>query len=403
MNRAGQGQYASVARRHWGQRLVQAIVGMVGGAVLILVAIGGLWWNEGRALDNARGLGEGAAQVVSIDSERPDPVHNGRLVHVSGLAVSEDVLTDPMLGIEENAIALLREVEMFQWHERSRSETRTSIGGGEERVTTYSYWPDWSARHIDSSGFHLAGDHRNPSGFPISAETRRADNVAIGNLRLNAALIRQIGDGRPLALNDQHVAALPPRWRERADADQAGWLYLGDALMPEIGDMRIRVSVVRDQPVSLLARQLDNTFEPYVTSQGTVIERLMSGSLSAGAMFEQMERENVILTWGIRVGGLVAMVIGFGLVLAPIRVAFDVLPLLGSLAGAGVGLVSGLLGSLLSLLVIAAAWLFHRPLISVVLLALCAGLAWWVSQRVAVDRSGSPGGTRVPEEAVSDQ
>jgi hypothetical protein len=391
-------QYTKVTRVSWGQRLMQSIAGVVGGIVLVLASVGGLWWNEGRAVNTAKGLKEGSAAVTSISADRVEPANNGQLVHVSGQAVAQDVLRDPVLGVAETAIALVREVEMYQWREDSRTETRTTVGGSEERVTTYSYRPEWSSRHIDSSRFNQAGTHRNPAGFPIESETRRADNVALGAFRLNPALIGQIRESQPFELGAEHAASLPERFRERANTDQPGLLYVGDPLVPEIGDMRIRLQVVRDQPVSLLARQIDNTFEAHTTSRGTTIQRLMPGLLSADAMFEQMVRENTIMTWGLRVGGVLLMVIGFGLILKPIRVAFDVLPILGSLAGAGIGVVSLVLGLVLSLTTVALAWLFYRPLMSIVLIAVCVGIVYLARKRLG-ERETVPAADAVADES----
>ncbi len=378
----GAQQYAKVTRVSWGQRLMQSIAGVVGGIFLVLASIGGLWWNEGRAVNAAKGLKEGSAAVTSISADQVGLANNGQLVHVSGQAAAQDVLRDPVLGVAETAIALVREVEMYQWREDSRTETRTTVGGSEERVTTYSYRPEWSSRHIDSSRFNQADAHRNPAGFPIESETRRADNVALGAFRLNPALIAQIRQSEPFELGAEHAASLPERFRERASTDQSGWLHVGDPLAPEIGDMRIRLKVVRDQPVSLLARQVDNTFEAHTTSHGTSIERLMPGILSVDAMFEQMVRENTIMTWALRIGGVLMVVIGFGLILKPIRVTFDILPILGSIAGAGTGVISLVLGLVLSLTTIALAWLFYRPLLSILLIAVCVGIVYLARKRV---------------------
>lgn len=391
-------QYTKTSRVSWGQRLMQSIAGVVGGMVLVLAAVGGLWWNEGRAVNTAKGLKEGAAAVTTVSPDRVDPSNTGQLVHISGQAVSQDTLRDPLLGVAETAIALIREVEMYQWQEERRTETRTAVGGSEERVTTYNYKPDWSSRHIDSSRFYQAATHRNPAVFPIESETRRADNVALGAFRLSPALIAQIRESRPYALGAEQVASLPERFRERANTDQPGWLYIGDPMLPEIGDMRIRLQIVRDQPVSVLARQIDNTFEAHASSHGTTIQRLMPGILSAEAMFDQMVRENTMMTWGLRFGGLLMMMIGFGLILKPIKVTFDVLPMLGSIAGAGIGVISLVLGLVLSLSTIALAWLFYRPLLSIVLIGACVGIVYLARQKLG-KREPDPAENAVPAES----
>ena len=296
-------------------RRPQVPVRPVVGLVLLLAAGGVLWWNEARVPEMTRVLGEAARQVVPITGDQADPANNGKLVHLTGLAESQDRLVDPLFGIEEVAIALIREVEMFQWHERSRTVTRDR-GSAEEPTVVYSYRPDWSDRLIDSNAFAQAAQRDNPAFFPLRSEIRRAENVAVGAFRLNASLIKQIGAGEYLPLTDTHAARLPERFAERSDARQGGWLYIGDPIVPAIGDMRIRVFVVRDQPVSVLARQLDNTFEPHITSRGESIEHLASGALNAKGMFEELGGGLSSAIWTLRILCLFTMAIGLGLVFA---------------------------------------------------------------------------------------
>jgi hypothetical protein len=291
---------------------------LVAGFLLLVVSGCVWWWNEARAPEMGRASGEAARQVVPIAGEQADPANNGRLVQLTGLAESKDRLVDPLFGIEEIAIALIREVEMFQWHERSGTVTR-GPGSGEESGVVYSYKPEWSDRLIDSNAFVKATQHSNPAFFPVRSEIWRAENVAVGAFRLNALLISQITEGEYLPLTDAHAARLPERFARRSDARQDGWLYIGDPIVPSIGDLRVRIRVVRDQPVSVLARQLDNTFEPHITARGVPIEYLASGTLNARVMFEQLGREISLATWALRILVLIAMVTGLGLVLHEAR------------------------------------------------------------------------------------
>ena len=277
---------------------------------LLLVASGGVWWwNEARVPEMGRAMGEAARQVVSIAGERADPANNGRLVHLTGLAESRDRLVDPLFGIEEIAIALIREVEMFQWHERSRTVTR-GPGSGEEPGAVYSYKPEWSGRLIDSNAFVKAEQHSNPAFFPVRSETWRAENVVVGAFQLNADLIRQIEQAEPVTLAEDHVVRLPERFAARADLWRGDWLYVGDPVLPGIGDVRIRLSVVRDQPVSILARQIDNTFEPHFVAAGAGIMHLVSGVVSNEAMLEQLGTRRSAARRVLQIGGVIGMLSG---------------------------------------------------------------------------------------------
>jgi hypothetical protein len=70
----------------------------------------------------------------------------------------------------------------------------------------------------------------------------------------------------------------------------------------------------------------------------------------------------------LRLAGFSFVFLGLNLLLKPLVVVGDVVPLVGNLLGAGVGLVAGVLAITLSLTVIALGWLFYRPLLGVCLI-----------------------------------
>lgn len=131
--------YTEVTRRSWGSKLGGSIKGIFGGLVIAAIGVVLLWWNEGQAVTTARSLKEGARDVVSVLAERVDAGNEGKPIHTSGEATTSETLVDPVCGVQVQAIALRRKVEMYQWQESSRSETRKKLGGGEETVTTYTY------------------------------------------------------------------------------------------------------------------------------------------------------------------------------------------------------------------------------------------------------------------------
>ena len=63
---------------------------------------------------------------------------------------------------------------------------------------------------------------------------------------------------------------------------------------------------------------------------------------------------------------------------APLSVIADVLPFLGTLVGWGTGAVSFVLALIISLIIIAVAWLYYRPILAGSLLAAAAVLLVWM-------------------------
>jgi hypothetical protein len=93
-------------------------------------------------------------------------------------------------------------------------------------------------------------------------------------------------------------------------------------------------------------------------------------------MFKEKAHEESVLTWILRAVGFVLMLIGFWLMGSPLGVVLGVIPLLETLAEAGAFLIALIVSVPLTLLVIAAAWMAHRPLIGLGLIAGAIGLGY---------------------------
>lgn len=358
------------SRQSWLSRIGKSMVGLLIGLVLFVGAFPLLWWNEGRAVHRARSLAEGAKTVSDVPADRVDPGREGTLVHLTGLATTDEVLTDGDFGITAPAIRLVRTAETYQWKEESKSEKRTKFGGSEETVTTYRYTKAWSSRHVDSSSFHEPEGHENPSSLGWESRTVDAGRVTCGAFTLGQNLVSKINraEPRPAAPGDE--AGL----RAQGFRVAQGVFYKGaDPGNPLVGDVRVRFEVVRPQTVSLVAVQRGSTFEAYRARAGSDILLLQEGEVSAADMFEAAVRANAVTTWLVRLGGFAAMFIGLALVLQPISVIGSVVPAVGKVLGTGFGLLSFVIAAVLSLTVMAFAWLAYRPLMAVSLMALAVG------------------------------
>lgn len=205
--------------------------------------------------------------------------------------------------------------------------------------------------------------------MPHGSDTFTAREVRLGAYRLSSNLIGKMDENKPLAVT--------PKAFEEANADvrsafriQGSGLYKGaHPGSPAIGDVKVEFKVVEPQTISLVARQVGDSFEPYTTKAGGTIELLRPGTLTSEAMFEKAIQENANLTWILRLVGVVVMVIGFAMIFSPLAVLADVVPFLGNLVGMGTFLISMVLGLSLSCLAIAIGWVFYRPYIGLPLLA----------------------------------
>ena len=169
--------------------------------------------------------------------------------------------------------------------------------------------------------------------------------------------------------------------KSRSRLHEAGYFVGGDPGDPKVGDLKIILNVLRPGEVSVVAKQAGHSFQPYLTQAGTELVMIEAGSVPADLMFKHEEEANVMLTWILRLVGLVMMTAGICLVFKPLRTVADVLPMLGDLLGMGVGIFALALALPLTLITIAVAWLFYRPLWGILLIA--AAVAVFILIKVA--------------------
>ncbi len=363
----------------WWDRIKSAFAGILVGLLLIPVSSVLLFWNEGRAVQTARSLSEGAGLVAAAPGDRVDAALEGRLVHVTGTLSATGTLRDAEYPVSaENALRLIRQVEMYQWREETRSETRSRLGGGQETVTTYHYSRAWSSAAIDSSRFRQPDGHQNPP-MRVAAREVVASNARLGAHAIAEAQLRGFGTPRDIMP--------PPATTARPGQQVAdGRIYLGnDPTAPRVGDTRISFAVVEAGPASIIARQVGQGFEAYQTRAGDRILMLRGQRATAAEMFNQAQQDNSILTWVLRLVGAVLMFLGFAMILRPLVVLADVVPIFGSIVGAGTGIIAALLTFVLAPVVIAVAWFWYRPVVAIAVLAVGAvgafGFGWLARRR----------------------
>jgi len=408
-----------VTHTGWFSRIGKSFGGMVTGLVLIVAATGLLYWNEGRTVKTGGAIGEAQMQTVQMgDISKVDPSFNGKVIYATGRADTKDMLQDPVFGVGKIAVKLDRDVEYYQWRENSRSEKRKKLGGGEETVTTYTYEKVWTSSPIDSNSF------KDPDYIGINEVLARiqdeqwvAPTVSFGAYTLPGFLKNGISGAQPLQVvlqdqNRQEIAKLislsrrylrqPGAVRPGAigvvadtvarsvsgavlgenDVDVATYVhsqgnvvYIGaDANSPHVGDVRVTFTQTPPADVSIVAKVVGSTFDQFTASNGYTFSRLNMGTVSAETMFEGAKTENTVMAWILRVVGTFLVIAGLRMILAPLSVLADVVPLFGTIVGAGAGIVAFLLGLAWSLVVIAIAWIRFRPLLAGGLLAVVAAL-----------------------------
>ena len=392
--------YTETKTTGYGTRVKNSCMGIGVGFALFIGGTVLLWWNEGRAVHTADMLEE--AQQACVEMENPskkDKSLDGELVCGTAMATTEDSLVDKEFGIGATAISLKRSVEYYQWVEHSETKTEDKLGGSQEEVTTYTYKKEWSDSPIDSEGFKDP-DYKGHNVVLANVEDDEqwAENVTFGAYSLNEGLIHSMTDYEPLELDlsddllsqmDKNTQEAYERYYGKKDiaSSDSGYnyvhvdenqLYLGvNPAAPQVGDVRVTFEKVMPAKVTVVSVVDGDSFKAFKAQNGEHFQRLVMGKKGIDEIFEGEKTTNTFLTWIFRLVGTLLVIGGLKGIFGIIETLLKVVPFLANIVGWGVGFVCTIVGIVWSLIVIAIAWVFYRPVLGIILLVI-AGLLIWI-------------------------
>lgn len=367
------------------------------GPAMLVMAVYLLFNNEGDYLNTAQALDELQPLVQQVENTAtPDAALEGKPVHLSGTATTGDVLVDEAYGVQAQGIMLRRNVQYAQWVEKKKkrigSDTKPSFMTEAEYKRSrddewiYSYNLTWVNTPINSATFHNER-YRNANYTHYKADTIElwAKNVQLGNYKLTDNQIRRIAaDGKrvppqqvPEALHKH--AMLHGEYLFIGHAPEGSSYYPLDPQAPSVGDVRISWRQTSPQrPVSLVAIQKGNRFEPYTATNGAVIDLFYTDTLGITQCFDKARSTNTVNLWMVRMGGWLMFWGAFACMLRPLA---GMVPVCRKLAEAGAEVISLLLGTICSLLTISVSWLFCRPVFAVLMLLAIIALIWLLMKK----------------------
>ena len=392
--------YTETKTTGYGTRVKNSCMGIGVGFALFIGGTVLLWWNEGRAVRTADMLEE--AQQACVEMENPskkDKSLDGELVCGTAMATTEDSLVDKEFGIGATAISLKRSVEYYQWVEHSETKTEDKLGGSQEEVTTYTYKKEWSDSPIDSEGFKDP-DYKGHNVVLANVEDDEqwAENVTFGAYSLNEGLIHSMTDYEPLELDlsddllsqmNKNTQEAYERYYGKKDIapSDSGYnyvhvdenqLYLGvNPAAPQVGDVRVTFEKVMPAKVTVVSVVDGDSFKAFKAKNGEHFQRLVMGKKGIDEIFEGEKTTNTFLTWIFRLVGTLLVIGGLKGIFGIIETLLKVVPFLANIVGWGVGFVCTIVGIVWSLIVIAIAWVFYRPVLGIILLVI-AGLLIWI-------------------------
>ena len=146
---------------------------------------------------------------------------------------------------------------------------------------------------------------------------------------------------------------------------------------PEVGDVRVTFEKVVPAKVTVMAVVDGDSFKPYKAKNGKRFQTLVMGKKSGDEIIDAEKEANNMILWALRILGVMLVIAGLKGIFGFLETILKVVPFIANIFGWGVGIVCTVIGIVWSLIIIALAWLFYRPLLGIGLLVL-AGFRVWV-------------------------
>lgn len=347
-------QFTNITTQGFGSRIIGAIVGVPVGILLIIGACLLLYWNEGRV-----DYSKIASQSVPVQADRVDSSRNGKFVSVTG-SLSGQPLSDGSYLQPGSYVALQRIVEEYAWVEDQQTSSHNNLGGSQTSTTTYTYKQAWTDDPADASTFKYPDGHQNPKK-PLNDLLTRANNSKIGaygfdpqtvklpplqDVTLSSANVVLPVSMSPAATtgtlppgSDVSSAAPTPTILTNLSLSSPQYLFAGKGNLqtPQVGDVRISYKALASGVNATVFGQLNNgKLEAYTDSKNHTLYDLLLGDrqTAIAGLHSQYVKEK----WLFRAIGVGLIWIGLMMLLAPLNILLDFIPIAGAI-GSGLTFV----------------------------------------------------------------
>lgn len=193
-------------------------------------------------------------------------------------------------------------------------------------------------------------------------------------------MLNEIDVVTPIDLSNTDLTAIEAQINKSLPVQHNGAdIYIGVAPpKPAIGDLKIHLSEVLPQAVSIIGQQRGNTLQAYLPPAGKPVLLLETGTASPDQMILDAKSANKVQTWMLRGVALLMMIIAISLVQRPVVVLADVIPIFGSIVSVGTGFIAVVVGLILWTIATAIAWFTVRPVWSIGLIALVVVICYTI-------------------------
>lgn len=317
------------------------------GAILLLLGLLLIGFTEHA--DRLRAMGEDALGgfVLSGAEAQPGNASDGQLVFVSGAPQIAVPARDPQFNVSAPAVALVRIVEMFQWHE---------IGAG------HDYELDWIDHPVDASKFAQPSGHENPGAFPFDGARFDSIDVRVDGFKLGPKLVHAIPGVESYTPD---LKTLPANMAATFQAHDGALVTSADPKAPRLGDIRVSWQEIAPHTLTVLARAQNGVLIEAPDASGNMLAQVQIGKRSLSDVVPQAA-QRPRFAWARRVLALLLAWAGV-LLLLP---------------GRRNGMAALLIAIVPMALLTSALWFGERNVIAWILLGVAVlaaiGAMWWL-------------------------
>lgn len=317
--------------KNFGDRLVGSIGWLLIGVLVFLGSFVVLYKTEGRT-DLSTVVDKAIEAEIAEQSG-----DEGVFVYETGELQTSQYLSDDLYVIQGDYIVMDRLVEMYAWTEEKHTD--------DNEETYYTYETAWVDEVPDSDKFDEPRRHENPSK-PDFSKRYIAGDATVGDYEINIDKIK-FPSTNHLEL-DEEVADIYG-YAEIVSDKSKDYIFDGYGTLddPEVGDLRYSYSVLpAGERVTVFGKLSDGMLEAHNGEQEKKVYRIFKGSKSDAQ--DVLKGEYEALGWAGKVGSFFLMWIGLLLILKPLSVSLEIIPILGKLGKGALGIITFVLALILT-------------------------------------------------------
>ncbi len=352
-------KFTEVTKVSYRSRITNSFKGMVVGFILFVASFVLLYWNEDRT--DLSSIAKTATEIAS-DVLNTDPSLNGKLVSITGIVNSDQLIGDNLFLKPGRYIAVERKVEMYAWVEKVETESKIEAGGSETIEKTYTYHKEWTEE--PRQVFKYPQGHKNPQKT-FKNYTNKVAIARIGVYNFDPQTVT-LPPFSKLPLNEENITL-----ERGAILVEDFYLFLtegkgGTFGTPEIGNLRISYNVFHsDFEGTIFGKLNENRIDSYLDQAGNRLYRIFPETRESA--ITTLHKEYKTSKWIFRIIGFLMMWGGLVTLFIPISIVLDIIPTVGALSRYIISIITFITTFILTIITIFVSILLRSPIILIII------------------------------------